>query len=621
MKRVFTDKRIAVATLVCLTLGVFLPAVRYEFTHYDDLDQLTKNPTVQALSLSNLARMFTSRSLTSYYPIRVLSLAIDHALWGMRPGGYHLTNVLIHTLSVVLVFALVLRLATRLHMPDHDPARVWVPAACAGAALFAVHPVVVEQVVWIAGREELLAGLFMLLCLLSFDRALAGARWMFVPAGLFAGAACLSNVLGAVIAPVAAAYAFCARPAHGGRTHRLGPALASSWFFWTLAALTIATKLLTDTVWLPPHVFKAQVRLSLSERIRTIFDVYARNLGTLVWPRHLYTPYANDIPERWLEPRVLLGAIAVVLTPVGLWFARRRRAVLFGGLWFLAALAPSAQLVPHHIFRADRFLYLPLIGLAVAGGAGLARVPADARRLRPGLLTLACLVLAACVARTALRLPLWRNGLTLFSHAFQANPDSPTVRANLGTALARAGRHEEARRHFYEAARLDPANPEAHFNLANALRRLGRLDEAVQHYSVAVFLAPTDTEMHTNLGVALSAAGKMNEAIFHYSRALRLAPENHHARVNLGAALGSQGKAQEALRHLSTVVRAAPYRADARINLGITLLAIGDVDAAVEQFRKAVRLQPHAEKPKRLLDAAQAARARLARDGRGASEQ
>ena len=362
---------LAVASLAALVMAVFHPIAGFEFVDLDVGHQVLSNPHIRGLNWENVTHILTSRCTTSYYPVRSLTFALDYQIWGLNPTGFKLTNGLIHFTNVLLVFWLMLRF---FQQPAAGGAssttRQHVLVSAFSAGLFAIHPVVVEPVVWVSGREELLMTLGTLGCVHFYltARRLAetGGRtgWMlasYVLAVFSCAAACLSNAVAAVIPLLIFALdvLVSAKPTSWRTIVRTAP-------FWAVGVATIVIKKVgefSDS----PH----EVDAFSPDRLMLVLNVYWLNLSTLVWPTGLSVFRPGVRPLGYGDAGVILGGVAVGLTCLVLWAIRRQRPALLGLLWFGIALAPSSQIMVHHVHRADRFLYLPLAGLVVAVAMGL----------------------------------------------------------------------------------------------------------------------------------------------------------------------------------------------------------------------------------------------------------
>jgi tetratricopeptide (TPR) repeat protein len=582
---------VAAAALAALVLAVFLPVAGFDFTHYDDDQLVVENPFIRTLAPANLAYIFTHSCGTSYYPMRLLSLAIDYQFWGDDPHGYHLTNVVIHTVNVLLVFWLVLRLMS---VRASHPCAWDVAAAAMAAAIFGVHPVVVQPVAWIPGREELLMTLFALACL-HFHRSAvlayecgAGSWRTALLHGLTAAACALAvmcNVVAAAIPLIVVAYDLVL-----ARTRSIGRLLAGNAVLWPIAAGAVVLKLIGDAG--PPGPqYTGASGPTAALRLPFVADIFRQNLMSLIWPDGLTLFYPRDVPASIFSAGPLVGLVMIAGAAGLLWLLRRERTALFGIAWFLLALAPTSQVIPHHIFRADRFLYLPLAGLAVAAGGGLAHLAARGRWMR--IASAAGVIVVAALAMISLRqVPLWRDGLTLFASCVERAPGSASAHACLYELLKVQGRYSEAVDHLVAAVRLEPANPVWHVDLGNARVREGRLSEAAACFREAIAIDPLSAGAHNNLGEVLGELGKVDEQIAEFREALRLKPDYAGAHNNLGLALAKQGQMEEAAAHYREAVRLSPAMAAIRLNLAVALYGLNRFEEAIGECREALRIDP-----------------------------
>lgn len=577
-------------SILLLCVVVLGPVVNYGYIYYDDDKHVIENPLVRDLTGPGIVRMFTRFSVSSYYPVRLLSLALDYRFGGTDPRGYHLTNLLLHFFNIALLYYLSLRLFRRKNPAPHAYGPT--VGAFVTAVLFAIHPVVVEPVTWISGREELLMTCFALVAfhayLSSLDSTVSPRRRaMLYAAVLLCGtAACMSNVLGALLPFLFLAHGVCL----GGEKRRVKDTLVRTALLWPVAAAAIWLKLLDPAV---AHVDVAGITaqdMPNALRIQTVLHVYAQNLQTLFFPHNLLTPYLNVVPRGWSQPSVLFGLAAVILTGGLIVAMRGHRTVLFGLLWFLVALAPSSSVVPHHLLRADRFLYLPLAGLALALGRAAAQLRRS--RTRP-LVWLAVIVLLPALTTQAIRQRRhWRNSSDLWAYILAVDPSHYIAHTQLATELLDAGRQEEALHHLQTALRDKPDYGKAHYNLGCVLAARGHLDDAIRHYSEALRTHPHDPDFHNNLGIAFSRRGDHADALRHYSDAIRLDPNHPDAYVNLGADLIMRGRYEEALEPAQRSIALTPDSPSAHLNLAAALERLGRREEALAHLSIVLDLTP-----------------------------
>ena len=610
--------RIVCVLLALVTLLVYLPVRHYAFVNFDDPDYVTENPMVQAgLTWSGCQWAFTTWHASNWHPLTWLSHMVDWQLFGLNAGGHHLVNVLFHATNAVLLFLLLLRLTSAL----------WQSALI--AALFAWHPLHVESVAWVAERKDVLSAFFGLLTLMAYVRYAQsrskvegrGSRADIAVQALdsrLLGAAKRSGdgstrdyllvlfffACGLMSKPMLVTLPFVfllldywplqRLPDFELRISRWSRLVWEKWPFFALAAASCVVTFIAQ------KRGEAVVSLGgypLSSRIANAAVAYGKYLFNSVYPVNLAVIYPLPIYSLPKEnPWVQVAGAIIVLAMISwvIWRARRQRPYLLTGwLWYLGMLVPVVGLVQvGSQAMADRFTYLPLIGVFIGVVFGLGDL-AKKLRLEPMVMaSVAGVVLAGCLFATARQLRFWRDSETLFEHTLAATKDNPIAQSNLGTALSEAGQPQEAAEHFGEALRLNPGYAPAHYNLGVALTQTGHLQEAIEHFREALRLKPDYAMAHNNLGVALAQTGQPQEAIKHYQEALRLQPNLPDAHCDLGITLTEVGRLTEAITHFEQALQLEPNHPKAHNGLGLVLLQNGQADKAIAQFRTALQLQP-----------------------------
>ena len=576
---------------------------------------VTENPHVlEGLTWPGVAWAFTSSAASNWHPVTWLSHMVDCQLYGLRPAGHHLTNVLLHSANTLLLFLILSRMT----------GAMW-RSACV-AALFAWHPLHVESVAWVAERKDVLSAFFFLLTLGAYDRYAEGRRKNAEcrmqntesrsthPVSRFAfQASCyyllslLFFALGLMSKPMLVTLPFVlllmdywplgrsakcgARSAESG-----GPEVQRNAAGWTrlvaekIPFLALSVLCCGATIWAQgrSYAIVSAAGLPLTRRIPHALIAYAHYIATMIVPRHLSVevPYPSVTAA---AEAVGTGAALALISFLAVRFAARRPYLLTGWCWYLGMLVPVIGLVQAGDQAwADRYTYLPLIGLfiVVVWGAG------DLLGARSALRWLGAAVGLGLLAGTSAQLRHWRNTRTLFEHAVQVNPHNSRAIIVLGTLLAAEGKLEEAKGFYLRALSYRPGNPEAHFNLGRALDRQGKLEEAIAEYNRAVWFRPLQEQTHLLLGIALAKQGKPGEAATHYKAALAANPESADAENNLAKLLHTQGRFEEAIEHYSAALKIDPKLAQAHNNLGVVLLQQGRVAEGVTQLREAVRLRP-----------------------------
>ena len=534
-----------------VTALVFLPAVRNGFVEFDDQQNIVDNPLFRGLDPSRLRWMLTTFHLGHWQPLSWLSLAVDHALWGLDPHGYHLTNVLLHAANAALVFVLAQRLLVRAGMAATDAGG----AAAAGALLWALHPLRVESVAWVTERRDVLSTFFVLLALCAYlvpEERRGRVAWTFVWGTLATLAKASAMVLPALLV-VLDVYPL----------GRLGGARGRSRAVWLEKVPFVALALVSMTVAVAAQrnagALYSLADLPVAERIGGALYALGFTLWKTVLPIRLSPLYEYPFVGP-LDPRALAGLLTVAgVVAVALLLGRRGHAVAAALAWYVAAIAPTlgfsqagAQLT------ADRYTYVAGMAPAVLAGAVAPRA------------RVACASVVLALAVLTLRqIPTWHDGRTLWTRAVA----------------------------------LDPDNASARVHLANVAQLEGDVDGAMAELERVLRARPSLAEAHTELAVLLTVRGQYDEATAHYREALRLDP-SPRAEVlsNMGVLLLRSGRADEALTPLREAVRQRPDLPGVHENLAYALAATGDRVAAAHELEEALRLDPGATSARQALE-------------------
>lgn len=579
--------------LAAVTLAVFSPVLRHDFIRYDDRVYVTDNPRVlSGLTAGNVVWAFTSGYASNWHPVTWISHMLDVELFGLRPAGHHLTSLLLHAGNGVLLF-LVLQLMTGARWPS------WV-----AAALFALHPLRVESVAWVAERKDVLSAAFLLLTLWCYTRHAQSSggrlftRHYGLALGLFA--------LGLMSKPMLVTVPFLlllldywplgrvSCEAEGRNWARLRPLVIEKLPFLGLA---LGSSLVTLAV--QQQAQALSMALPIGARLANAVVVYWKYLGKFVWPAELSVFYPHpdtNYPHSEQWPTWAVGLAALLLGGVTVAVLARVRKAPWGTsgwLWYLGTLVPVIGLV--QVGRqemADRYTYIPLIGIAIA----LVWSAAAALRDRPALARLAgvgtAVWLAALGLASAVELRHWRDNLTLFQRALAVNPNNAVAHTMVGIELGERGDYENAIRHFESAIRAAPGDAEPHFGLGTTYQLSQQPDRALEHYRMAVKLNPAEPSYHNRLGEVLREAGTGEEALANFQRAVELNPEFWQARVNLGLGLAAGGDLQRAEAQFAAAARLAPFSTEPLLRLAENLMQQGRLREAEGRFRQLIRLRP-----------------------------
>lgn len=570
--------------LVCLsltatTLLVFWPVGDHGFVWYDDQNYIFRNPHVsQGLTARGIAWAFTSGAHANWHPLTWLSHMLDVELFGLeRPGLHHLVNVGLHCANAMLLFLILLRMTGAL----------W---RCAFvAAVFALHPLHVESVAWAAERKDTLSTLFGFACIGLWSEYARRGGWRWY------GASCAALALGLMAKPMLVTLPFLLLVLDYWPLQRL----EGSWrglrarlieklpMLLLVAASSAVTFIVQDA----GGAVRTQV---LDHGLSTAVTAYVRYIGQTLAPLHLAVFYPNW-PGQWAWWQ-LAGAGALLVANTGAVLALRRRFLVSGWLWYLGTLVPVIGIVQvgsHSM--ADRYMYLPQTGLVLMVAWGVPALVGQRRRARLALATAATAVLVACAWLTRQQVHVWRDSITLFSHALERAERKSELHDFLGFALFDAGRLDEAIGYFRRSLAEEPDAVKTLLHLGAALRAKGDFDAAIVPLETALRLAPTAglrIEAQTELGCALQAAGQTTRALPHLQQAVQADPDNAAAHNNLAVALVEQRQFEQAEHHLRTAIALLPDYALAHYNLGDLLRRRGDTEAAAASLRRALALRP-----------------------------
>jgi len=569
--------------LIAATLAVYWQVRNHEFANLDDDLYVTENSYVQAgLTHEGVTWAFTNTSQANLWlPLTWLSLMLDFELYGLRAGGYKITNVLFHLANTLLLFLVFKRMTGKL----------WRSAFV--VALFALHPLHVESVAWVTERKDVLSTLFWMLTMWAYLRYVERPgikRYLVI---------ILTYTLGLMAKPMLVTLPFVlllldywplnrfhpvGRDVGGETPNRpltnlvkSSPPIISLVLekipFIVLAAVTSAATLLAQH---KGGGLQSVAFLPIKVRIANSLVSYVSYISKMVWPQPLAVLYPHPGSSLPMWQAAGAGLLLVTISVMVLRATRRYPYLMVGWLWYLGTLVPVIGLVqagPQAM--ADRFTYVPLIGLFVIMAWGLPDLLARWRHRRIALSLAASAAISVMMILSWLQVQLWKNGLTLSEHTLSVTSNNWLIHNNLALVLAKQGRLEEGTNHLYEALRIKPDFAEAHNNLGLRLAKQGRLEEAINHFSEAVRIKPDYAEAHNSFGVALAKQGRLEEAVNHLSEAVRIKPDYAKAHNNLGIALEKQGRLEEAVNHFSEAVRIKPDYAKAHNNLRRTSRLIG----------------------------------------------
>lgn len=570
-------------TLISLNVAVYLQVRDFDFVNYDDGIHVYNNPSAKlGLSTEGVAGVFSSTLYGNYIPITMLTYLLDFEISGLDPATYHLTNLLFHMANALLLFFVMWRLTSA----------VW-PSAFV-AALFAVHPLHVESVAWISARKDLVSTFFLLLVLLIYAAYARKPRpFLYLTAlVLFAlGLMAKSMLVTLPCLLLLLDYWPLNRFSEHSRMDseiapkRLNLLLEKVPFF----VLTLIVSFITFTAQRAAEAVQPTDSLGFSLRAANAVVAYASYVGKTLWPTGLipYYPHRGaTLPA--LSILVALGLL-IAISALCFYLRRTRPYLIVGWLWFLGTLVPVIGIVQvGGQGMADRYTYLPLIGLFIiaAWGAKDCVTAWPVLRRPMGVAGLAVVLGLSVVSWQQTR--HWENSFTLFEHTLRVSPQNKVAMANLGEAYISGGRADEAIPLIKAVLAQNPHDLGNLRNLAVAYRREGRLKEAEKRLVFAIKRDPRSPKTFNLLGLVLQDQGKELAARRRFEEAIEIDPEFIPAHISLGNVLLKQNRHLEALRRYRFVLERNPRHADALTNIGATMLGLGEYEDAITYLQKAL---------------------------------
>lgn len=569
--------RLALLVLAVLACGLYANTPVNDFM-WDDTNLIEHNRHIQ--SLANTPLFFTPHYWNDlhpyhgqgqYRPVRTVTFALDYALWGLAPAGYHATNLVLNMLAVLLVYLFVLRLVSadnRVPAETHPGGNILLPLVT--AAVFAAHPVHTESVAYVKNRSDLLAFIFCLCAFLLFT-AYPGPRGRPARVAVYAGAlfcftlALLSKEIAVVFPFLLAAYVYCfvPKPEWKNDFFRTVPFFGGvALFFWfRLAFLETAVE--------------KSVHFDAWQHLLVVIKTLGWYLQKLTLPVHLNAEHVFDIPGSLTEPPVLGAITGLCLLGAGLIFGlKKSKWLVFALCWLVLFLGPVSNIVFLESRPvAEQRLFFPSLGFSLLVGLGVIKMMGRGNRpvFRSGsalaAMAAVTLLLGFYSVQTVRRNADWRDPLTFYAKTVADSPGSFRAQLNFGVALAEQGRLDEAMTRYRNALAIKPDYAMAYYKIGNVLMKKNQLTEAAAQYEKAIRIRPGYAHAHNNMGVVLMRLGRIRQAIPFFSRATTLLPDYVDAWNNYGAALANTGRYGQAAECFSRALEIDPESREAAGNL------------------------------------------------------
>ena len=576
--------------LAGITWTVFGQTLRHDFINYDDDLYVYENPKVVfGLTRPAILWAFTHAHAGTWHPLTSLSHMLDCQVYGLNAGGHHFTNVLLHTLAVVLLFLF-------LQQVTGAP---WRSAFV--AAVFAVHPLRVESVAWIAERKDVLSGVFFMLTLLAYARYVSGERSLrrYLSVAFFFALGLMAKPMLVTLPGVLLLLDYW--PLCRSGSHPLGndANFARRSTFSRLVAEKIPLFLLSFlssllTWWAQQAFMRSTSEIPLVLRAENAIVSYTRYLRQLLWPADLAPFYPH--PQATLPMLLVIAAAAllVAISAAVLFYARKRPYLITGWGWYLIMLLPVIGLVQvGEQALADRYTYLPQIGIVLAITWTAADATAGIRRLQRSVAFTAVAVTVTLAWCAFHQTRYWRNSESLWLHTLAVTKNNDLAHNNLGGVWWRSGRVDDAIREYQAALKITPESPVARNNLGSAFLKQGKVAEAIQEFRRVLSRDPQSITGRFNLAGALLRSGRVTEAVAEYEKALAINPDFTQGHLALGHALMRAERLAEAIAQFKIALQLQPGYAHARNSLATAFAASQQWGEAIRCWRETLEIDPN----------------------------
>jgi tetratricopeptide (TPR) repeat protein len=602
--------------LVAAIIAIYWPVYRYDFAKYDDDKYVTKNINIQSGINPRFIRWaFTTGYFSYWHPITWISHAIDYQLFKNWGGGHHLTNVFFHIANTLVLFYVLMRMT----------GAVW-PSAFV-AAIFALHPLHVESVAWIAERKDVLSTFFWLLTMWAYIRYVENPRlkWYLAAIMLF--------ILGLMSKPMLVTIPFVLLlldfwPFQRKITWRL--LIEKIPFFICSFVICMVTFLVQKS----NNAMGAMETLGFKVRVGNAIFSYVAYIAKMLWPSRLAVFYPHPGSELSITAVIICALPLLLISVYSIYSARRYRFLAVGWFWYLGTLVPVIGLVQ----AGAQAMADTLTGLFIIIAWSAKEFVPKWRYRNFTLAFLAIMVLIASALTASRQLRYWKNSIALYEHTLQVTKNNYVILFNYAKSLTEMGRLDEATKMLNECLAITPDSAEVYDGLGCALLFSGRTTEAIEHFKLAIKYKPDFVPAYNNLAVTLYKRGRNEEAIDYLEQALKLNPNNVKARLSLGVicnaskkfdeaikslnkvlelepaniiahsylytALAAVGKTDEAIKEVRFVLKVKPNDVEMHRNLGILLEKKGEITEAIESYRAALKIEPYEINTRQLLEAA-----------------
>ncbi len=579
--------------LLVSVLVAYEPLRRNDFVNYDDDKYITENPHVLAgITRDSVIWAFTEPHFHMYHPLTSLSHMLDCELFGLNPFWHHASSLLFHMLNALLLFWVVKRMT----------GFVWASAFV--AAVFALHPLQVDSVAWVAERKSVLSGFFWILTMAAYVRYAEHPHVgrYFLVAAVYA--------LALMSKPVVVTLPFVLLlldywPLHRlrrkpGENADLGKLRYQQFSAGRLVMeklpLFILSAILSVITFVVQHsggIVLPLGRIPVKYRIANAFVAYLKYIEKFIWPHKLAVFYPHPAYRISMVTAVVCALVFILISAMFIYLGRRKRYLAVGWLWFVGMLVPVIGIVQAgDQAMADRYMYIPIIGLLMIIAWGAAELGAKWQYGRIGLGISAALVLVVLSVCTRMQLKHWQNSVALFKRALAVTKDNSRAHEGYATTMMKEGKLDEAVTHYKEALRIEPRLYAVHTNLGLVLLQQGKIDEAAACFRLALRLKPDFPFALNNLGILLAGQGKIDEAITCVEKAIQSDPDYPLSYYTMARIKTQQKEYSQAIEYLEAALQRKPDWPDVYASLGKTWFLMGNVDRGISYWHRALELNP-----------------------------
>lgn len=591
-----TKRLILCGGILCIAFFTYFSALQNGFVNWDDNVYVYENPNIRSIDIGFFKWVITAIVSSSWHPLTIFSLALDCKCWGLDPFGYHLTNIILHLLNTILVFILTEEL---IKTKGNDNSKAGLKATIAAtttALLFGIHPLHVESVVWISERKNVLYAFFYLLSILSYlkyafsDSKKGKVKYYILCLFLFV-LSILSKSMAVTLPMILLILDFYPLGRISEKNIKAKKIFIEKIPFFVLSLISSII-----TVYSQTDALRSLEEYPLSYRLIVSMYSYFFYIMKMISPTLLapFYPYPNA-SIIFSTHYLIACAIILGITIFSIWNLTRKRLFATCWLYYIGTLLPIAGIIKvGDAAAADRYTYLPSLGMFLLAGLGIAtffeRVSIKAYKIvGVSILLLLSVIL---IDKTVRQIAIWQDSMTLWTHQVMLYPDNALAYNHRGSAIAQQGDLYRAKKDLNKAISLNPMYTDAYHNRGIVYNNLADFQHAISDFSMAIVLNPLYTEAYYNRGVAYDKINKYEEAILNFTKTILIEPGHIKAYNCRGIAYANTGNHSEAINDFTTALRINPRSAETYFNRGVAYIDKKQYDWAIKDLNRAIELSP-----------------------------